>query len=278
MTMATALPFGLRDVKIYPYLDAQGTILADDGFDLPNAQTFSFADTEDFVNLRGDDELKASHGNGAQVNWSLESGGIELPVWAVFTGGQIIEEGTAPNRRITLRKCSDDVRPYFMVVGQVMSDSGGNVIGKVYRAKCNGDISGQFSDGQFFITKADGIGLSIPGTRLVYDIVHEEQKTFLSTTPDKLPILPPKNLTAGNISSTGVTLVWEPVTGATSYTVEKSNNSGSTWTAEATAPTVAKLAVTALTADTEYLFRVKTKIGTDSSYASSPVTVKTLAS
>src|SRR4051812_15345916 len=110
---AAKYPFGLRDVKIYPFLDQNGTVLVDEGFDLPAAQTFSFADSEDYTDLRGDDELLATHGNGAQVNWTLEAGGISLQAWAIFTVGQIIESGAAPNRKITLRKCSDDARPYF---------------------------------------------------------------------------------------------------------------------------------------------------------------------
>lgn len=272
----TALPFGLRDVKIYPFLDQQGTILAETGFDLPNAQTFSFADTEEFVELRGDDELVATHGNGAQVNWSLEAGGIALQVWAIFTGGQIIETGAAPNRVITLRKCSDDARPYFQVKGQVMSDSGGDVTGIVYRAKCNGDISGQFADGQFFVTSADGIGLAIPGTKLLYDIIHNETKTFLSTTATPLPIMPPKNVVAGNVTDTKVTLVWEPVTGASGYVVEQSVD-GTTWTSAGADPEEPTLLVESLTAETDYSFRVKTKIGTDTSYGSDVVKIKTLS-
>lgn len=190
----TALPFGMRDCKIYPYVDAQGTILAATGYDLPNAQTFSFADTENFTDLRGDDDLVATHGEGAQVKWTLEAGGMELNVWAIFTGGQIIEEGVAPTRTITLRKCSDDARPYFHIVGQIMSDSGGDIVGKVYRAKCNGDISGQFGDGKFFVTSANGIGLPIPGTRLLYDIIQNETQSTLTTTPDAIPV-PSKDVT-----------------------------------------------------------------------------------
>ena len=160
MTAALAkYPFGLRDVKLYPFLDQQGTALAEEGIDLPAAQTFSFADAEDSVDLRGDDELLAQHGTGAQVNWTLEAGGISLAAWAVFTGGQIIETGAAPNRVTTLRKCTDDARPYFQVRGLAMNDNQGDTVGVVYRAKCNGDISGQFGEGAFFVTSADGIGM-----------------------------------------------------------------------------------------------------------------------
>lgn len=273
----TALPFGMRDCKVYPYLDAQGTILAETGFDLPNSQTFSFADAEDFTDLRGDDELVATHGNGAQVNWSLEAGGIALQVWAIFTGGQIIESGATPNRSITLRKCSDDARPYFRVDGQIMSDSGGDIVATVYRAKCNGDISGQFGDGAFFVTAADGVGLPIPGTKLLYDIVQHESRTFLSTTPEANPVMPPKNVVVSALASTTATVQWESVTGATAYIVEHSDDDGDTWTKITPDPTTATASLTALTAATDYLVHVATKIGTDTGSFGTAVAFTTLA-
>lgn len=272
--LPTPLPFGMRDAKIYPYLDAQGTILAQKGFDLPHAQTFSFADAEDFVDLRGDDELVATHGNGAQVNWTLEAGGIALECWAVFTGGQIIEEGVAPNRTITLRKCSDDARPYFMVVGQIMSDTGGSVTGYVYRAKCNADISGQFADGAFFVTAANGIGLPIPGTRLLYDLKQAEARTFLSLKPKPLPIMPPKNAGTSDITSDSISLIWEPVTGVTGYPIRYSKDDGQTW--ETTQSEDSEHTVTGLTPGTAYVFQVGSKIGTDQSYWGEQVFASTL--
>lgn len=271
-----ALPFGMRDCKIYPYLDAQGTILADKGFDLPVAQTFSFADSEDFVDLRGDDELAATHGNGAQVNWSLEAGGIALQVWSIFTGGQIIESGTAPNRTITLRKCSDDARPYFKVVGKILSESGGDVDAIVYRAKCNGDISGQFGDGQFFITSADGIGLPIPGTRLLYDIVQNETRKALPLTSQANPIMPPRNLGLLELSATTATIMWEAISGVTGYSVQISDDDGDTWTEKPSGGvTEPEVELTELTADTAYLVRVASKIGTDMGNYGQPLSFST---
>lgn len=275
--LPTSLPFGLRDVKIYPFLDAQGTILANEGFDLPNAQTFSFKDTEDFVDLRGDDEKVATHGNGAEVQWTLEAGGIALQIWAIFTGGQIIESGAAPNRVITLRKCSDDARPYFQVRGLVMSDSGGDMTGVVYRAKCNGDISGSFADSQFFVTAADGIGLPIPGTKLLYDLIQHETRTFLSTTVPAIPILPPKNIVAVPNTATTGTAVWEPVSGITGYKVQTSDDDGTTWKTITPDPSTATVSFTDLTAATDYLVRIASKIGTDTSYYSVPVSFTTPA-
>lgn len=231
-SLPTALPYGMRDCKLYPYGDALGTILGTVGYDLPNMQTFSFAEAEEYTDLRGDDSLIATHGNGAQVNWSLEAGGISLTIWAILTGGQIIETGSAPTRVITLRKLSDDARPYFRVDGQIISDSGGDVHAVVYRAKCNGDISGQFGDGSFFVTAADGVGLPIPDTKLLYDIVQYEKKTNLQTTGVVNPVLNPRtaSITYSDLGDQEVTLDWEDIVGATEYVLQKSSNSGDTWT------------------------------------------------
>jgi hypothetical protein len=275
MPLSTALPFGMRDCKIYPYTDAAGTTLAATGFDLPYAQTFSFADTEDFTDLRGDDDLVATHGAGAQVKWTLEAGGISLPVWAIFTGGQIIETGTTPNRVVTLRKCSDDTRPYFRVDGLIMSDSGGDVTATVYRAKCNGDISGQFGDGKFFVSSANGIGLPIPGTKLLYDIAQHETVNGLGDTPIANPIMPPKNVVASAITATGLTLTWSAVSGATAYKVEKAVSPFTTWTSAGADPATSTLAVTSLTTATAYQFRVSTKVGATYGSPGVPISVTT---
>lgn len=273
---AASYPFGLRDVKIYPFLDLQGTVLADEGIDLPAAQTFSFADAEDYTDMRGDDELLASHGNGAQVNWTLEAGGISLPAWAALSGGQIIETGVAPNRKITLRKCTNDVRPYFQVRGLSISDNSGDQETVIYKAKCNGDISGQFGEGQFFVTSADGIGMGMPGTKLLWDFVQHEGKTFLSTTPPALPIVAPKNLVAVALTSTTAKAIWEPVTTYTGYKYRLSDDAGATWET-AVDSTDADVDLTALVADTDYLIQVAGKIGTDVGDYGAPVAFSTPA-
>lgn len=273
---AAKYPFGLRDVKIYPFLDQQGTALAEEGIDLPAAQTFSFADSEDYTDLRGDDELLASHGNGAQVNWTLEAGGISLTAWAILTGGQIIETGAAPNRIVTLRKCTDDVRPYFQIRGLAMNDNQGDTVGVVYRAKCNGDISGQFAEGAFFVTSADGIGMGIPGTRLLYDFIQHESRTFLSLESTPVPLVAPKNVIAVPLTATTAKAIWEPVSTYTGYRYQTSADGGTVWAA-AVDVTDAEADLITLTAETDYLIRVAGKIGTDVSSYGTPVPFSTPA-
>ena len=98
MTQPTPLPYGLRDVKLVPNTDLAATVLGASKIDLPVAQTFSFTDTEDYTDLRGDDKLITSHGQGSSVDWSLEAGGIALEAYAAMAGGTVNETGVTPNR------------------------------------------------------------------------------------------------------------------------------------------------------------------------------------
>lgn len=171
------LPFGLRDVKLTPYTDASATVLAGASIDLPNARTLSFAEAETFEELRGDDRLVASHGSGPQVEWALEGGGVSFEAVAAMYGGQVTTTGSTPNQVKTLRKLVTDVRPYFRIEGQVISDSGGDIHAVIYRAKATDNLTGEFGDGQFFLTGASGVGMAnlVSGqTDRVWDFVQNE--------------------------------------------------------------------------------------------------------
>jgi hypothetical protein len=277
-----ALPYGLRDVKITPYADDGGTVLGEISYDLPNSQTFSFNETEEFQELRGDDRLVAIHGNGAQVDWSLEAGGISLVIWSILTGGELISTGLSPNRKEIMRKRGSDVRPYFRVDGQVISDTGGDIVARVYRARCNNNIGGDFGDGTFYITSAAGQGLPLLDQKndLLYDIIRNEQKVSLALTPDPNPLQTPENVSVGTITSTSVVINWTAVLDADGYRVQKSSDAGTTWTdvtGDVADPTVTKTVAT-LTISTAYKFRVASiKDGVLSAY-SDPVSATTLAS
>lgn len=271
----------MRDLKITPYADALGTVLGSVSYDLPNMQTLSFAEAEEYQELRGDDKLVATHGNGAQVNWDLEAGGISLLIWSILTGGQIIESGTTPNRKVIMRKRSSDVRPYFRVDGQIISDSGGDIVARIYRAKCNGDISGQFADGQFFVTAAAGVGLPLhdDDNDLLYDIIQHETKTTLSTTPEANPIAVPNNLTVSALLATSATINWAAITGATDYDLFYAPGPAFTAWTEVTGPiSTPTKNITGLTDETDYKARVRATVGGVVSEFSTPVSFTTPAS
>lgn len=165
-----ALPYGLRDVKITP-IDAAGALGTP--VDLPAGQTFSFSETENFEELRGDDIVQASRGDGPVVEWSLEAGGISIAAWKVLAGGTITDSGVTPNLKKTFAKKGLDARPYFKVEGQSISDSGGDVHCVVHKCKADGDLSGEFADGSFFVSSASGKGYP-NSTDDLYDFVQNE--------------------------------------------------------------------------------------------------------
>jgi len=171
------LPFGLRDVKITPYTDATATVLAGSSIDLPNSRTLSFAEVEEFEDLRGDDSLVASHGSGPNVEWELEGGGVSFEVGAAMYGGTVSTTGSTPNQIKTWRKLVTDVRPYFKAEGQAISDSGGDFHIVIYRCKATDNLSGELGDGQFFLYGASGKGFKslVPATLdRVWDFVQNE--------------------------------------------------------------------------------------------------------
>lgn len=172
------LPFGLRDVKIFPLTgETPGT-----GVDLPNARTFSFTEASESEELRGDDGVVAIHDLGSAVEWELEAGGLSFEAVKSLFGGGIVESGTTPNMKKVYTKADTDVRPYVSVVGQVISDSGGDVHCVLHKAKATGELSGEFSDGQFFLTGASGRSIGRTTDRKMYEFRQNETAVPLTTT------------------------------------------------------------------------------------------------
>jgi hypothetical protein len=180
-----ALPFGLRDVKVglLDPVTQLPTVLVD----LPNGQTFSFTDEEDFEVLRGDDKDVARRGKGASVAWDLESGGIKLEAYAIMAGGTVTVSGTGTNTKVTYRKRATDQRPDFWVEGMSMSESGGSFHCTLPRCKADESLEGELADGTFWISSASGHGMSslAPETdtehfELLYKFTHNETATAIA--------------------------------------------------------------------------------------------------
>lgn len=168
-----ALPFGLRQVKLVPLDDSGAEVTADAQF-LPASRTFSFSETEEFEELQGDDRTVASHGAGPVVEWDLEGGGISLEVWAILSGGTVVESGVSPAAIKTLTKKTTDSRPYFNVYGRAISDSGGDFEMVVFRCKADGDLEAELSNGSFALTAASGKGYGNLTSEKLYDWLHRE--------------------------------------------------------------------------------------------------------
>ena len=182
MALGTALPYGLRDIKVTPYTDGAGTTLGTP-VDLPNSRTLSFSEAEEFTELRGDDKVVTTCGQGASVEWDLEAGGLDFAALKVIAGGTIVESGVAPNTVRTFTKKVTDARPFFKIEGQVISDSGGDVHCVLDRCRVTGNVEGEFSDGNFFLTSGSGVALPslVTGrTDTIYEFVQNETATPIS--------------------------------------------------------------------------------------------------
>ena len=179
------LPYGLRDVKVRGFTDAGATTPAASAIDLPYGRTFSFSEAEDFEELRGDDSTITTRGKGPAVDWELESGGVSLAAYQAIAGGAVTALGTTPNQSNRFRKFTTDSRPFFKVGGQIISDSGGDFHGILYRCRATGDLGGEFGDGQFFLMGAQGRGFgSFEASVLnaLYDLIQNETATGLTLT------------------------------------------------------------------------------------------------
>lgn len=222
MTLGNALPYGLRDVKLiqYPTLaaDTFGTLLTD----LPVARTMSFNDTEDYEDLRGDDKLYTSHGQGASVEWEMESGGISFATHAILAGGTVTESGIAPNQVRRYRKKSLDQRPFFIAIGQAINDNGGDFKPVIWRCRSTGNVEGELGDGEFFIPSVSGTGFPCLVTGMVggqevndsvYDFIQSENITNIAAPALDTPAAPQVYA----LSDTGGTIAGGEIVVVTGY-------------------------------------------------------------
>lgn len=153
------LPYGLREVKVTGFTDDTATAYQASSVKFPNARTMSFAESEEFEELRGDDKLVSVHGNGAQVEWELEGGGFSFEAVKGIYGGTVNETGISPNRVKTFDKNVTDVRPFFKAEGRAISDSGGDFHVTIWRCRATDNLEGELADGAFWLTGASGTGL-----------------------------------------------------------------------------------------------------------------------
>lgn len=217
MVQPTSLPYGIRDCKVTPYVNQSGTQLSSQSYDLPYMQTFSFSEGEEFTTLRGDDKVVTARGQGASVEWEAEAGGLPLQIANILVGGNISETGTGNSEVRTFTKKVTDSRPFFKLEGQVISDSGGDVHCVIDRARTTGEFSGEFSDGEFFITSLSGMGFpSLLAGRedVLYEMV---QNATAKAIPSATQLIPQIATITPSGAATGayVTIVGLNMTGAT---------------------------------------------------------------
>jgi hypothetical protein len=81
----------------------------------------------------------------------------------------------------TLEKLVTEARPYFEVIGQAISDSGGDMHAELFRLKADADLEGNFEQGTFTLTKASGKGYGRLDNDKLYWWIQHETATALSS-------------------------------------------------------------------------------------------------
>ena len=265
----TALPYGARDLKLTSYTDALGMVLGNTSVDLPYLQHLNFTEAEEFSELRGDDKTITTRGKGSTVNWDIESGGLSSNAWAIFTGGSVIQVSAEAGKRVfELQKRSTQARPWFRIDGKIISDSGGDILVRIYRCRANADITSNFQDGEFTTTAVTGVGYPLldDANDLLYSIFHREQEKAISLTPDPNPIPSPQNVTIGTLTKTSAVVSWTASPIADSYKVEWAEDIATpAYTTVTPAPTTPTATISGLTASTDYVVRVSAIAGTQTS-------------
>lgn len=162
--------FGLREVKLVNAAAASVSLNA--------AQTLTFKERVKGGELSGNDKTLSLASFSDAVEWELEEGGISLAAYALMTGRTATLAGTTPDQTVTLNADAATAFPYFKIYGRSIGDGTDNVHVKIYKAKLTSGMEGQFADGEFFVTKCNGIAID-DGSVGIYDIVHNETAAAL---------------------------------------------------------------------------------------------------
>lgn len=149
--MAYEIPFGLRDLKVYPLTgDAPGT-----GVDVPRVRTLEYNIERDSADLEGDDVIVATHTFAKKITGSFEQGGVNLAIRVVLEGGTLTTTGVTPNITNTYAVKGTDVEGYFQVIGQSYNDDQGDTHVKLYKCKAVGGPNGSATQGEFGMQTCD---------------------------------------------------------------------------------------------------------------------------
>ena len=165
-------PFGIRDIKVTDITGASQV-------DLPVAQKMACKERLVSAELHGDDSLQSVQSSTDALEWELEAGGIPLEAYAIMTGRTVTESGSDPNLVNTMTARAGDIMPYFKIYGKAV-DGDGDIHVKIFKAKLNAPIEGEFADGAFYVTKCAGLAVD-DGTAL-YEFVQNQAAAALPST------------------------------------------------------------------------------------------------
>ena len=142
-----ALGVGVRQVVITP--------LTGDRQPVTSVASVQFAPVYNSSTLQGNDQTNAVDSTLIHYTWSLDTGGMDLPLKALLEGPTIFESGTYPDRRWTLGDKVGEENPYFRMDIRVKASDGGALIAVLHHCKIEGG-SGGGSYGEYWTPSYSG--------------------------------------------------------------------------------------------------------------------------
>lgn len=165
--MTTAKPFGIKEVKLTPL--PSGTAVT-----LEAERVLTFKEQVVSANLLGRGKIVSVATVAQGADFSLEEGGIPLEAYALMTGRTVTTSGTTPNVITTLVGDSEVYFPYFKIEGRAVGeDATDDIRVTLWHCKLTSGMEGSIQDGQFFVTKCQGIATD-DGTNGVWKWDHRE--------------------------------------------------------------------------------------------------------
>lgn len=166
-------PFGLNEVK----LKKGATVVT-----LPVAQKLTLKERVRGGEMSGDDKIASVVAISEAFDWELEAGGIALDALALLTGRTAATSGTAPAQTMTLSSSSGQSFPYILIFGKSVGDNGDDIHVKVWKAKVM-ELSGEFADNAFYVTKCTGIAIGdAANSNKIVDFIQHETAIAIVTT------------------------------------------------------------------------------------------------
>lgn len=164
-------PFGLRQVTLTP-VDGGAAV------ELPRARLLRFGETVLSGRQRGWGKIDRVVTVSDAVVFELEAGGISLEAYALMTGRTVTTSGTTPNQTTTLAGAAHKAFPYFKIVGKALSDTRDDATVTIFKAKLTDGLSGDFQDGQFWMSACRGMGID-DGVNGTWRVEQHEVETGL---------------------------------------------------------------------------------------------------
>ncbi len=134
------MPFGMNEIK----LRVGATVV-----ELPAPMTLKFKEKLVTGRGRGGDRLRALASAPDGVEWEMSGLGISIEAYALMTGLTAVEDGSTPDRTLTLSSSDTNRYPYFDIYGKALGAGVDDIHYHIINAKLTDGMDAPLEDAKF---------------------------------------------------------------------------------------------------------------------------------